>query len=61
MQRVFVQRFLHRRPDAQNPGFQIIVVTTVDLLPDDGEVALRRVQWIGLPRKTDGRHLNLSL
>ena len=39
-------------------GPSIVVVTTVDLFSDNGEVALRRVEWIGLPRKTDGWHLN---
>jgi len=35
-------------------GLFNVVVTTVDLLADDRKVALRRIQRVGLPRKTDG-------
>ena len=38
-----------------------IIITTVNLLTDDGEVGLRRIQRIGLPRKADGWDLNFHL
>jgi len=42
-------------------GYQAVVVATVDFFPDDGHVALRDIQRIGLPRKPDGRNLNFRL
>ena len=38
-----------------------VVITTVNLLTDNGEVALRGIQRIGLPRKADGWDLNFRL
>jgi len=38
-----------------------VVVTPVDLFPHNREVALRRTQRIGLPRKSDGRHFHVRL
>ena len=42
-------------------GRSSVVITTVNLFTDDGEVALRRVERIGLPRKADGWDLNNRL
>lgn len=38
-----------------------IVVATVDLFPDHGNVSLRRVKLVGLPRKPEGWDLHLRL
>jgi hypothetical protein len=36
-----------------------VVVTAVDFVADDGDVAFRCVEWIGLPREADGRDIDL--
>jgi len=38
-----------------------VVITTVNFFTDDGEVALRGIKRIGLPRKADGWDLNNRL
>lgn len=38
-----------------------VVVPAVDLVSDNGEVRLRRFEWVRLPRKADRRNFNLSL
>ena len=42
-------------------GPSAVVIPAIDLVTDDREIAPRRIQWIGLPRKTNGWHLNRGL